>query len=131
MTRVVIEVEAAVNPTESVEKVERAVRNVLGDVDLERVAWRDGMVLRGRLEGVESLRHLKGMFGRMRIRDTARAFLSRKAQEGVLAFGLNRQAAYSGRVSFYNAAAAPLGPIQITIKRGADEAVRFLCERKP
>jgi predicted RNA binding protein with dsRBD fold (UPF0201 family) len=131
MTRVEVIVEAVVNPTESVEKVERAVRNVLGDVDIMRATTGDRIILRGRLEGVESLRHLKGLLGRMRIRDAARAFLNRTAQGSVLAFGLNKQAAYSGRVSFYKPREAPLGPIQITVKGGVDEAIRYLCGREP
>ena len=130
MTWVEIEVEAAVNPTESVEKVEMAVRNVLGDIDLKRTARGDRAVLKGRLEGVESLHRLKGLLGRMRIRDAARAFFARGAQGNVLSFGLNRQAAYASRVSFYRASEAPLGPIQITIKGGVDEAIHYLCEQK-
>jgi len=128
MTRVEIEVEAVVNPTESAEKVERAVRNVLGDMDLDCSARGGVTVLRGRLEGVESLRHLRGLLRRMRIRDAARAFLSRNVRGNVLSFGLNRQAAFSRRVSFYNAMEAPLGPIQITVRGDADGAIRYLCD---
>jgi len=128
MTRVQIEVEAVVNPTESVEKVERAVRNVLGDLDLKRTVRGGGTALKGRLEGVESLRHLKELLRRMRIRDAARAYLTRNIQGEGLTFGLNKQAAYIGRVSFYRLKEAPLGPIQITISGDVDEVVRFLCE---
>lgn len=130
MTGVEVIVEAVVNPTESVEKVERAIRNVLGGIYIMRATTGERIILRGRLEGVESLRHLKGLLGRMRIRDAARAFLNRNTQGSVLAFGLNKQAAYSGRVSFYNPREAPLGPIQITVKGGVDEAIGYLCERK-
>lgn len=130
MTRVEIDVEVSVNPTESVEKVERAVMNVLGDINLERVARRDGTVLKGHLDGVESLLHLKGLLRRMRIRDAARAYLTRNAQGDFLTFGLNKQAAYSGRISFYHYMEAPLGPIQITMRGDVDEAILYLCEKK-
>ena len=129
MTRVEIEVEVAVNPTESVEKVERAVMNVLGGIDLKQTVHGEGSVLRAHLEGVESLRHLKVLFGRMRIRDAALAYLTRRIRGDVLNFELNKQAAYAGHASFYRPREALLGPIQIMIKGDVEGVVRYLCER--
>lgn len=129
MTQVEVLVEAAVHTTESIEKVERAVRNVLGDLDLKRTAKGDRMALEGRMDGVESLKHLREQLRRMRIRDAARALLTRVAQGNVLSFGLNKQAAYVGRVSFYHAGEAPLGPIQITISGGVDDAIHYICDQ--
>lgn len=128
MTRVEIEVETIVNPTESVEKVERAVRNVLGEVDLQQTVYDEVTVLRARMKGMESLRHLKNLLRQMKIRDTARSKLSNSMEGNTLTFGLNKQAAYAGRVSFYRHREAPLGPIQITIYGDVNEAVQYLCE---
>jgi len=126
MTRVEIRVE--VHPTESVEKVKRAVGNVLGELDLKQVEKGGVTVLECDLHGIESLCHLREMLRRMRIRDAARGLLTRSAHGDVLAFGLNREAAYAGRVSFYAPSEAPLGPIQITIKGDVDGVIRYLCE---
>jgi len=128
MTRVKIEVEATVNPTESVEKVERAVVNVLGEINLKHTVRRDEAVLKAHLEGVESLRHLKELLRRMRIRDAARAHLTHSIRGDNLTFGLNKQAAYVGRVSFYHPREALLGPIQITINGDVQEVIRYLSE---
>jgi len=126
MTRIEIRVE--VHPTESLEKVKRAVDNVLGELDLKQVEKGGVMVLECDLHGIESLCHLREMLRRMRIRDAARALLTRSAHGDVLAFGLNRQAAYAGRTSFYTPIEVPLGPIRITIKGDVDGVIRYLCE---
>lgn len=128
MIRVELEVEVAVNPTEDVEKVERAVRNVLGDIDLKRTTRGDISVLEGYLDDLKSLHHLKELIKRLRIRDAARAYLTRIVRGDILKFGLKKQAAYVGRVSFYHPREAPLGPIQITIKGDVDKAIRYLSE---
>jgi len=123
-----VEIEAIVNPTESVEKLEQAITSVLGDVDLRLQSRGEDAALTGRMEGIESLDHLREHLRRRRIRGAARAFLTRRAEDGVLSFGLNRQAAYVGRVSFYHKGEAPLGPIQVTIRGNVAEVIDFLCE---
>jgi predicted RNA binding protein with dsRBD fold (UPF0201 family) len=130
MTPVKIDVEAAVYPTESAEKIERAVRNILGEIALKQITRGDILVLEGHLDDIESLRHLKELLKRLRIRDATRAYLTRIARGDFLTFGLNKQAAYAGRVSFYHPHEAPMGPIQVTIKGDIDEVIRYLSERE-
>lgn len=130
MTPVKIDVEAAVYPTESAEKIERAVRNVLGEIALKRTTRGDILVLEGHLDDIESLRHLKELLKRLRIRDAARAYFTRIASGEFLTFGLNKQAAYTGRVSFYHSREAPLGPIQVTVKGDIEQVIRYLSERE-
>jgi predicted RNA binding protein with dsRBD fold (UPF0201 family) len=120
-------VRTAVNPTESREKVVEAVRNVLGDIELEQSERGGLVVLVGRLNRIEDLAPLRDAFARMRIRDAARSLFTRIAQEGLLSFGLNKQAAYAGHASFYSSGESPLGPIQVTIKGDVLEAIAFLC----
>jgi len=127
MTGVEVSVWAEVHPTESREKVETAVRNVLGDVELMGADRGDITVLEGSYEGLESLGHLNGMLRRARIRGAARALFTRSAGEGVLSFGLNKQAAYAGYVSFYRSGESALGPIQITVKGDVARAMEYLC----
>ena len=127
MTRAEIEVEAIINPTESVEKVETAVKNVIGTIQLTNIIRGDGALLRGYLNGIESLHFLKNLLKKIRIRDAARAFFERASKGNILTFGFNRQAAYVGRVSFYRQREAALGPIQITIRGDVDQIIEYLC----
>lgn len=127
MTRTEIEVEAIVNATESVEKVEAAVTNVIGNIHLTNITRGDEILLKGYLNGIESLHFLKILLKKMRIRDAARAFFDRASKGNILTFGFNRQAAYVGRVSFYRQREAALGPIQITIRGDVDKIIEYLC----
>ena len=127
MTHLEVSVRVEVHPTESREKVARAVRNVLGEVSLTAVDRGDTTVLEGSLEGIESLSYLRDLLRRTRIRDAARGLLTRISKEGAMSFGLNKQAAYMGRASFYGAGESPLGPIQIVISGDAMKAVEYLC----
>jgi len=130
MRRAEITVRATVSPTESVEKVEKAIRNVLGDIELKRETKGDTIYIEGQLEGVESLHRLRQLLARYLIRDAARSHLTRRAREHPLVFGLNRQAAYAGRVSFTRWGESPLGPIEVTIKGDLEKVINYLCEKK-
>ncbi len=127
MTQLEVSIRVEVHPTESREKVESAVRNVLGEVPLTAVDRGDTTVLESSLQGVESLSYLRDLLRRTRIRDAARGILTRTAGEGVMSFGLNKQAAYMGRASFYGAGESPLGPIQIVITGEVAKVVEYLC----
>jgi len=127
MTGIDVSVRVEVNPTESLENVETAVRNVLGDIVLNGRDQGGITVLEGRYDDLESLRYLRDLLRRTRIRDAARARISRSAREGVLSFGLNKQAAFAGRASFYHHGESALGPIQITIKGNIPEVIDYLC----
>lgn len=127
MTELVVSVRATVNPTESQEKVSKAIRNILGDVSLD-VSERGGSkVVESIFDDPEPLNHLGKVFRRMRIRDAARALLSRSSKEGRLSFGLNKQAAFSGKASFHSSGESPLGPIQITVEGDIESAITLLC----
>jgi predicted RNA binding protein with dsRBD fold (UPF0201 family) len=127
MTAIEVSVRAEVYLTENREKVEAAVRNVLGDITLDLIDRGGGAALEGRYDDLESLRRLRDLLGRTRIRDAARTLFSRIAQEGVLSFGLNKQAAFAGHASFYRSGESALGPIQITIKGEIPEVIDYLC----
>lgn len=128
MTDVEVTVRTTVNSTECIEKVERAVRNVLGEIRLESINQGDVIILESRSKGLEALSHLRDLLRRMRIRDAAHALFTKNAQENILSFGLNKQAAYTSRISFSHSREAPLGPIQITLEGDAASAIRFLCK---
>lgn len=125
-----IRVEAEVYPTESEEKVVRAIRNVFPGLEL-RVRRLDGSALvEGEGEGREVLENLKNMIRMRRIRAAARAVLKSSLQEGRLVFYLNKQAAYAGHVSFTEPVGeSPLPPIRVEVEaEDLEELITWLTE---
>ena len=125
-----IEIEAFVNPTEDPAKVEKAIRNIFGEVALQRGIMEDGLMLRANLEGLEHLGNMREMLRRERVRDAARAHMMRSIEGGILRFGINRQAAYMNRISFYHPREAPLGPIQVTIRGDLIQIIEYLTGKE-
>jgi len=131
MKRVKVRFEAVVQPTEDEEKVSRAVRNVLGEVNMERVSLKRGLLLRAEGEGLEVLSHLKRGLEKGRIRDAARAFLQRSIEGEMIIFSLNKQAAYAGHISFSIISGSPLGPIKVIIEcDDPEDLVEWLTRKK-
>ncbi|MFQ6105786.1 MAG: RNA-binding domain-containing protein [Candidatus Hydrothermarchaeaceae archaeon] len=112
-------VEAEVYPTESREKVEKAVRNIF-DVEL---VFKGGRIV-GRSRSVKSLSKLQQLISRRYIRDTARHILLASAKAGKISFRMNKQAAYMGAVNF--AEESQLGSIRVEI---ADKDIDELIDR--
>jgi predicted RNA binding protein with dsRBD fold (UPF0201 family) len=63
----------------------------------------------------------------MRIRDAALSLLTGAAVDERLSFGLNKEAAYAGRASFFQSGASPTGPIQVELSGDIDKIIEFLC----
>lgn len=105
-----IEVSTPVHPTESKEKVEKALKNVFPSVEFH--------LARGYFTGTStdapSLDHFKELLEIQRIRDTANTILKRCLTRDNLVFYLNKQAAFMGRVNFSEE--CPLDPITVSIK---------------
>ncbi|MCD6263590.1 hypothetical protein J7L60_04195 [Candidatus Bathyarchaeota archaeon] len=130
MEEVKVRIEAIVHPTEDEGKVSRAIKNILGDIDLEKAPLEGGLLLKAEVRGLDSLSHLKKRLERQRIRDAARALLLRSIEGNRITFGLNRQAAYAGRLSFSTSGESPLGPITVAIECGDPEALVKWLTRK-
>lgn len=120
-------VRVEVHPTESREKVEKAFRNVMGEIKLHESDKEHVTVLEGRLEKMDDLIPLRDLLSRMRIRDAAFSLLTGAATDERLSFGLNKQAAYAGRASFHRSGASPMGPIQFELKGDIEKTINFLC----
>ena len=120
-------VRVEVHPTESREKVEKAFRNVMGDIVLHESDRPHVTVLEGRLEKMDDLLPLRDLLSRMRIRDAAFSLLTGAAADERLSFGLNKQAAYAGRASFHGSGESPLGPIQFDLTGDIEKIIHFLC----
>jgi hypothetical protein len=123
----VTKIKARLNPTEDLEKVKQAVQNLFGKITLKHDP--NSQVLTAEITGLTPLYELKRKIAQDRIRDTIRSVFTRWKEDERLSFGLNRQAAYAGHVSLNLQNEDPMGPIQVTISRGVDEVIDFLCEK--
>jgi hypothetical protein len=126
MTEIPIHVRADIRPTESLEKVQVAIRNIIGDIELH-VTSSDQSAVEGVLEGLGSLHVLRKLLRRMSIKDAARTVFLKNLNGNALTFSLNKQAAYAGRISFHNSDDSSLGPIRVLIQGNVSSVVKFLC----
>jgi predicted RNA binding protein with dsRBD fold (UPF0201 family) len=131
MEEVTFFVEAEINPTESQEKVEQAVKNIFGDIELRMKPIRKGSFLTGEEKGKESLIKLCDLLRRERIRSAARTVFIEGMEEKTIDFCLNKQVAYVGHISFSRETAeSPLGPIRVRIRcENPRELVDWLTPR--
>ena len=120
-------VRVEIHPTESPEKVEQAVRNVLGEIELHESELGQLSILEGCLEKIDDLLPLRDLIARTRIRDAVFSLLTVSSNEKRLSFGLNKQAAYAGRASFHSSGASMMGPIQFEVTGDIEKIVGFLC----
>jgi len=112
-----VHVEVEINPTESEEKVRRAVENIFGGIPIQIRQLRRGSLLIADAKGLESLTKFYNLLRRERIRDAARGALFEGLGEKTITFYLNKQVAFAGHISFSKAVAeSPLGPIKVQIK---------------
>ncbi|MEM4411040.1 MAG: RNA-binding domain-containing protein [Candidatus Caldarchaeum sp.] len=124
--KLAVKVTAAVNPTESMEKVVKAVLNIFPKASVEKEHERVTAIVDS-LEGLEKLRMI---IRSRRIRNTARILLSKNISGNTVTFYLNKQAAYVGRLSFFEAGEVmALGPIEVRIESDkVEETIRWLTE---
>ncbi len=118
-------IRARLQPTEDPGKVTQAIRNLFGEIELE--TKQD--FVSARLEGFEALNGLRGKIAQDRIRDTIKTVFTRWAEENLLSFGLNRQAAYAGHFSLNLKGEDPMGPIQVRVEGDVQRLITFLCEK--
>jgi predicted RNA binding protein with dsRBD fold (UPF0201 family) len=132
MAEVTVTVKAHLNPTESEEKLKKAMINLFGEVTPEPVKEHGVTYLTFTSAGIESLHTLKQRIASDRIRDATRAMLSRwAAKNEKVTFHLNRQAAYANHVSIYHASKSPLGPIEVEIEGLPEKIVEYLAGKAP
>jgi len=131
MDEIRVYVEAEINPTESEDKVKRAVENVFGNVPVEVRPAREGSLLVVKAEGTEALTKLYNLLRRERIRAAARGVLFEGLRGKTIVFHLNKQVAYAGHVSFCKPVAeSPLGPIKVQIEcESPRQVIEWLAPR--
>jgi hypothetical protein len=132
MAEVRVIVKAHLNATEDPEKLEKAITNLFGDVKPQRSKEHGATYLKFEATGIDALRQLRQRMASDRIRDAARAMLSRwAAKNEKVTFHLNRQAAYANHVSIYHASKSPLGPIEVEIDGPPEKIIEFLTGKGP
>ena len=131
MDEVTVLAETEINPTEGEEKVETAVRNVLGNVSVTIKPQGKGSVLAAEAWGQDSLVKLRSLLRTDRIRDAARKTLFHSIRGNTVRFCLNKQVAFAGHVSFSEETAeSPLGPIRVTITSdNPRQLIEWLAEK--
>lgn len=116
MDEIETRIDVAVNETEDLEKVKRAVENTFSVVEFEVKPGEKGSLLIAHTKGKEGLTKLYNMLRRERIRDAARGVLFKGLEKHNITFYLNKQVAYAGHISFCQPIAeSPLGPLKVQI----------------
>jgi predicted RNA binding protein with dsRBD fold (UPF0201 family) len=117
MDEVSVYIETEINPTESEEKVKRAVENIFGNIQTKIQPLNKGSLLTAEAKGLEALTKLYNLLRRERIRDAARGVFFKGLSGKTISFCLNKQVAYAGHVSFSEETAeSPLGPVKVKIE---------------
>lgn len=131
MEPVIVQVETEINPTESEEKVKKAVWNLFGDIPTQVTSIHKGNVLTGKGKGLDTLATLRNVLHRDRIRDSSRKPLLQGLTDNTVTFYLNKQVAFASHVSFSEATAeSPLGPIKVTVQsENPRELIDWLAPR--
>jgi predicted RNA binding protein with dsRBD fold (UPF0201 family)/dephospho-CoA kinase len=108
-----INIRTPLHPTESKDKVEKAIRNIFPDASLSQIN-----------ECIEGTSNSIKTFGELlksqRIRSTARIELLKRLSSNVFEFILNKQAAFMGKVNFSEDS---LGPIYVRVQIEAPESI--------
>ena len=125
-----ISIEADVYPTEDVEKVSQAIKNIFPRIVLSYEERGYYGRITGSGMGRELLETMRMLIRARRIRTSARAFLKKHKTDNRLEFLLNKHAAYAGKVSFCESESeTPLGAIRVLIEDAeVDRLIEWLTE---
>ena len=119
MDGIILHVDAEVNPTESEDKVKKAIENMFGNINATAKPMRKGSILVAEAHGQEPLFKFHNLLCREHIRTAARTVLLSGMDKKTVNFCLNKQVAFAGHVSFaQEMAESPLGPIRVRIECG-------------
>ena len=117
MDQMTLHIETYLNPTESEEKVKRAVCNLFGDLQWAVKPTQKGSILSAESKRLDALSSLRNILRRDHILDASRKALYNGLRDNKLVIYLNKEVAFAGHVSFSEAEAeSPLGPIKVTLQ---------------
>lgn len=117
MDKISVHVETEIGPTESEEKVRKAVENIFGGVAMQTKPLRRGSVLVVEATGLGALSNFQNLLRREHIRSAARSVFYEGLEKMAMSFCLNKQVAFAGHISFSKEVGeSPLGPIRVRIE---------------
>lgn len=121
-----IHVQARVHPTEDLEKVQQAVRNIFPKVDFQVSEIGEAKyLLSGKADGLEPLEAIRDLLRRQQIRGAARSVFFAGLRGNTIRVHLNKQVAFVNKVSFCSEEGeSPLGPI--TLEVDARDAIQVI-----
>ncbi len=126
--RVVVEVE--VRPTESEEKVKKAVLSILKPSSINVEEIYDGFkLIRAECNSEECLEPLRDMAKRQQVEPALRNYLNKYKHGNKITLLLHKQAAYVGKLSLIDSESeSPLGPIKLEIECPNEEELEKIVE---
>ncbi|KPU63500.1 hypothetical protein EP1X_03970 [Thermococcus sp. EP1] len=123
-----IEVEAYVYPTEDIEKVKKAMLNLVSPLEFDAFDKGEYILLVGKTKDKKALQRLYELFRGQQILDTARAMLEEGYFGEEIIIKVHKQVAYVGKVNFNEE--SPLGPITIIIRtKDPQRLMKWLAPR--
>jgi uncharacterized protein len=132
MDQVTIRAQTSINPTETQEKVQAAINNIIDNATFTTEPASKGSVLTATASGHLALSKFRNILRNDKIRDASRKQLLRSIYGNTISFFLNKQVAFAGHVSFCEETAeSPLGPIKIMIETDTpEELVEWLAKKR-
>lgn len=120
-------VEAEVRPTEDVEKVKKAVRNIFaGDIIIQDLG-NNYKVVKGVSLTIESLKPLKNLAKTQQVEPALKNYLIKYRTTTSITLLLHKQAVYAGKLSLIDSEKeSPLGPVKIIIEGDENELEEVL-----
>ena len=123
-----IEAEAYVYPTEDIEKVKKAMLNLVFPLEFDAFDKGEYILLVGKTKDKKALQRLYELFRGQQILDTARAMLEEGYFGEEIIIKVHKQVAYVGKVNFNEE--SPLGPITIIIRtKDPQRLMKWLAPR--
>ena len=114
-----IKVRAEIRPTEDIEKIKKAVRNIFSfeekEFRIEDVPEENRRYLIAESKRTAALEHLYYKIRQFRILETIRTQLKKGTIAGIISFRLNREAAAVSHISLYSPDSDLFDPIEVTI----------------
>jgi predicted RNA binding protein with dsRBD fold (UPF0201 family) len=128
VVRVVVEVE--VRPTESEEKVKKAVFSVIKPSNLRVEGIHGGFkLIKAECGSIECLKPLREMALKQQVEPALRSYLNKYRRGTRITLLLHKQAAYAEKLSLVDSEReSPLGPIKLEIECASGEEVERVIE---
>jgi predicted RNA binding protein with dsRBD fold (UPF0201 family) len=125
-----LEIETPLYPTESIEKVEKALKTI---VETEYIlSEKDGQtILYGKAQGLQSLSKIYRRLREQLIVESARKIMMRSITGDTVVFYLHKQAAFMGKIHFcLPESESPMGAIKVSIRStNIEELVNWLSPK--